>query len=86
MDLSWQDVLMRELRCEAIATMLRLERGWSESRDACLPRFGPSDGGKSLHPALCVIDDDLDYKDAEIANLALEDFLLDPSASGAPFI
>ena len=53
--LSWHDVLVRELRCEAIATMWRLERGWSESKDVSLPRFGPSDGGKSLRPALCVL-------------------------------
>ena len=54
---------LTDLRCEAIAAMWRLERGWSESRDASLPRFGPSDGGKSLRPALSCIDEgDLDYK------------------------
>ena len=39
--LSRQDVLVRELRCEAIATRWRLERGWSESRDASFTQVRP---------------------------------------------
>ena len=49
------DVLIKGLRCEAIAARWRL-KGVEQERELGLPRFGPSDGGNSLRSALCVFD------------------------------
>ena len=48
------DVRVKGLSDRAIAPWWRL-KGVLRKRDSGLPRFGPSDGGKSLRPALCIL-------------------------------